>query len=289
LPRPRKTLDLRKVKSDNELLNQVAQAFGSKSDRELAKRLGIPQSTMSKVRKHEAELAWNNRVILMDKLGFAAVRRAINSVLPQALADRVTELTNYSFEAIAQNCVTRELEHEDANLINFLDSYPELAENPVFNRHANLSDHDKDAIRAGAILSREQRIKLLEAFYLTNPEFWSFDWSNLSELIESSSVLLDELERLAYPLDANAAINAALIAVLEKQFGGTNALATLIELSPSQISQIKKGDANITLRTRLKILTEVEKALGNGDILNFSILDDLANKPELIIKKLQAQ
>lgn len=281
MPRPKKSADPERIAADNDLLNQVAIGFGSKSDRDLAKRLGIPQSTMSKVRRNEVELAWHHRVVLMDKLGFLAVRRALNSVVPEVLSRRVDQFTNSVFQKITSGRLERELQHEEANLINFIDSFPPLQDNPVFKRLCGLSDQDKDALRNGAALTSMQRAQLLQALHVTDAKFWNIDWSKLSIMLESTSALLDEIERLAFPLDQHAEMNCVLIESLEQKFGGTNNLAQLLELAPSQVSQIKSGDANISLRTRLKILAEVERS-GDGEMLDFGDLDRLAADPALI-------
>ncbi|TNC82815.1 MAG: hypothetical protein C9356_02805 [Oleiphilus sp.] len=287
MPRPKKIYDLQKIEADNELLDRVAKRFGSRSDRDLAKRLGIPTSTMSQVRRRSAELAWHHRVVVMDKLGFLFVRKALGSIVPQALARRFETFTNSEFEKISRRRYERELRSDDANLVNFLDAYEALAEHPGFKAHFGLTDAMKENIRRGAVLSREQRVKLLEALYVADPNLWSLDWSRLSLMLEDTSVLLDEIERCAFPMDRNAELNAALLLHLEPLYGSGAKLAEKLDLPPSQLSQIKKGNANLGMRARLIILSELEKASGRGDLLNFSDLDKLANDPELIRNRLE--
>lgn len=279
MPRPKKIHDPDKIAADNDLLNRVSRGFGSSSDRDLAKRLGIPKSTMAKVRRGEVELAWQHRVVLMDKLGFLKVRRSLSFVLPEAMMRQVEQFTNSAFDRITRQRFERELASDDANLVNFIDSFPAISNSEVFNSHCGLSDADKDSIRAGAELTVSQRAKLIEAFQITDANYWKFDFTRLIQLINDTSVLLDEIERLAFPLDRNAEVNAALIESLERHFGGRGRLADIVDLQPSQLSQIKKGEANLGMRARLKILAEMERASDNPEMLDFDDLDNLANNP----------
>ena len=283
MARRRVELDPERVRSDNVLLDRVELAFEVASPRELSRRLDIPLSTILKVRKGEAALNWQHRLVLMDKIGFAAARNMVLRLFPDRIAQRATALTNQQFQNTGADRYERTLGDDDANLLRFLESVAELNKEQSFLKLAEIDERVYARVVPNGALTAMERARIVESLMKVDPKKWSLSIARLTRYLESSAYMLDELEAIAFPFnDDQAELTAKLIKALEGYAGGAGLLSDAIGLSSSQISQLKSGSLKLNLQTRFKILDYIEREIGNDENVNFEMLNELATDPDRI-------
>lgn len=288
IPCPDALQNLDRNGRDRCLLDRIAEGFNIKSDRELGIRLGISYQTIRRIRKENATLNWKQRFVCMDKLGFLHARAGLEAISPASLASRIRKFTNNTSSNITKSRDKAEYKgNADNNLIEFLIREKRLADNPIFRSNLNISDKALDKRK----LTDKDRIAIISALGYLQEDTWNIDQKDLYRLSTSSEQLFEELLNKAATKTSEHEDDNILLDNFKRlvDIKSEKDLADLLDLSDSQLGNIRGGRAHLPPRACLIIACELDKKAGMKDPISLEDIDRLANSTELFWEKLNSE
>ncbi|WP_231878181.1 hypothetical protein, partial [Oleiphilus sp. HI0117] len=270
--------------SDYDLIKRLKKEFDVESTNALSERLSIPLATITKVERKEGSLPWRARLVILDKLGFAAARRGVEALLPDNLAKKVRDASNSQFlRGIDDVPFVREPECEVSadTILRLITDECSLKVVAPFYEHLN----SKYETAAEQSLDQEDRIKLVEILYKADAEKWGKLISQLSSSLSSNRELYIAIELIIHQ-DEEHAKNVLDFIARAKGAKNTRELCVLLNLTQSQLSRMKNGKTKLTPRVAVEaaFLSKSKNISANEE--EFLELDRFVSNPDVIINEL---
>lgn len=278
---------------DRDLIVQLKEEFDVRTTNALAERLGIPLATLAKAERGDGRLPWKARLIILDKLGFAAARRGVESLLPNRLAQSMRDVSNRQF---LRGINDEELEQEfadESNVetngcrslfallqdINHSDLKQELVPflELITTKYSNCEPENLDA---------NDRAKLVETLYKLDSKRWGSLVSQLSECLSSDALMYDSIEEILNQ-DRDDDLGKKVIEFISEVKGtkSDKDLCAVLDITPSKLSRIRSGKTKIAP----EVAVFAEFLGGSSDTSSnekeFRELDRLVSDPDLILKE----
>lgn len=280
---------------DRDLIIQLKEEFDVRTSNALAERLDIPLATLAKAERGEGRLPWKARVIILDKMGFAAARRAVESLVPDRLAQRIRDASNRQFLAgvndeelelqinddsdpKAGSCQALLALLQDINRSDFNDELSPFLK-LVSTKYNNREPGNLDAV---------DRAKLVETLYKLDAKRWESLVAKLSECVSSDALMYAAILSVVNQ-EREGGLGKQVIEFIGEVKGAKNdkELCAVLDITPSKLSRIRSGKTKIA--PEVAVFAEF---LGSSSDISanereFRELDRLARNPDLILEELR--
>ena len=278
----------RKIRQDKLLLERLKIQFGVSSERALERRLKIPFSTLSRVMRGEGPLGWDHRFIIKDKLGFAAVRNGVASLLPKNLSEGLIAASHRQF--------LRGLEEEDLALEpqNTSEELLErLASSPMPGACESVSALNRfraqQNIQVNHDLNQVEKAIIIETLIKADQKFWQPLIENLSACISSTESLLDLVSMEAVTGAKDWRKTNQLLDLLSTKLNLSKAsdLARLLEVTDGSLSKVRNGKAKLPARSAFRMQCYLEFDSREEAEEVFKRTDNVVSDPDQLMNELK--
>jgi len=279
-----------KVESnDNDLLDQVKNGLGLRNETELANRLDMSTSALYKIRTGKNSLSVKQRVVIADKIGALNVGSALKSISPSFLSSKIQQIAINSARKIAASN-EKHLKNDDSELALILMELAEREKNPsIFNALSMTKSEIKKAKEDKLKLTTDKRIELISNLGFLDPERWKFPQEELKEYARSSKALTSKI--LSLSLSSQSNVDSEHIDILDafkniRMCENDTELATILDLTPQQVSHARKGMYKLSPMAFLKMAYEIDKISKDENPLDYKAVLEMVNSTESMLERI---
>lgn len=279
-----------KVESnDNDLLDQVKNGLGLRNETELANRLDMSTSALYKIRTGKNSLSVKQRLVIADKIGALNVGSVLKSISPGFLSNKIQQIAVKSARNIASTN-EKHIKSDDSELALILMEISEREKNPsIFNALKLTKSEIKKAKEDKLKLTSAKRIELISNLGFLDEERWKFPQTELKEYANSSKALTSKM--LSLSLTSKGSVDSEQIDILNafkniRMCENDSELASILELTPQQVSHARKGLYKLSPMALLKMAYEIDKIYKDENPLDYQAVLEMVSSTESMLEKL---
>ena len=272
----------RQIRADQCLISRLKQEFGVKSDLALAKRLGIPPTTLGRVIRGEGTLSWEHRWVIRDKLGFAAVRNTLTSLLPKKLSESLINASHRQFLRGIE-CNEDELLSPAERALNTLETKAFDGFSEVITELSRLRPLAE--IRENGEFTVKERSLIIETLNRVDAKVWQCLIEDLSECVCSTNYLHDVISLTVGDIsDSVNKTNQLLDAVSNKfDFKTSGRVADELGIKAGTLSNVRKGRGSLPPKAAFKLNCLLENDTLEAANREFAASDEVLSDSDKFI------
>ncbi|TNC79290.1 MAG: hypothetical protein C9356_19925 [Oleiphilus sp.] len=274
-------MSLEEIQSiDNKILNKIAHYVEAGTDKELALYIGVPISTMKKLRAGDAVSSWSQRFQMAESCGLLGSEISITQISEDELAKDIERIITPGVYA---------KRNFDALLCELLLNTPSLKMNKVF---LGLISHDKliKVQQELEVLSIADRCEMISSLGRLNKRYWGIDQEDVWKFASSSRLLYEHLSNQNNLQSNQDSKNTDLLDGFKRvcQIKTDTELASILELTKQGIRQLRNRKAAIPLKSRVLMKIELQGLKKDKKQWSINRIDSVIHSSESLISTLDA-